>query len=143
MIISGTQIEPIAAAVAGVEPEIAAKMAQEIGPGCTVMGDFWHMSKEEPSFFGAFVSAGRLLTHVHIASLARRKIPGSDGAADNYVDGFKGLKFIGYRGAVSVEAGFLEKGRDAKNKPIWPGNEEKQKILAGMCRMLREQWEQA
>lgn len=120
-----------------------AKMAQEIGPGCTVMGDFWHMSKEEPSFFGAFVSAGRLLTHVHIASLARRKIPGSDGAADNYVDGFKGLKFIGYRGAVSVEAGFLEKGRDAKNKPIWPGNEEKQKILAGMCRMLREQWEQA
>ncbi|MGN0845771.1 MAG: sugar phosphate isomerase/epimerase family protein [Kiritimatiellia bacterium] len=120
-----------------------ARMAQEIGAGCSVMGDFWHMSKEEPNFFGAFVSAGKLLTHVHIASLRRRKIPGSDGEADNYVDGFKGLKFLGYRGAVSVEAGFVEKGRDAKNKPIWPSNEEKQATLAGMCRMLREQWEQA
>ena len=120
-----------------------AKMAQEIGAGCTVMGDFWHMSKEEPSYFGAFVSAGRLLSHVHIASLERRKIPGSDGAADNYVDGFRGLKFIGYRGAVSLEAGHLEKGRDANNKPIWPNNEEKHQILVKMCRMLREQWEQA
>ncbi len=120
-----------------------AKMAQEIGAGCTVMGDFWHMSKEDPSFFSGFISGGKLLSHVHIASLKRRKIPGSDGAADNYVDGFKGLKFLGYRGAVSVEAGFVEKGRDAKNKPIWPNNEEKQKILAGMCKMLREQWAQA
>ena len=120
-----------------------AKMAQEIGAGCTVMGDFWHMSKEEPSQFAAFVSAGKLLTHVHVASLERRKIPGSDGAADNYVDGFKGLKFLGYRGAVSLEAGYVEKGRDAKNKPIMPTNEEKQKILVGMCRLLREQWEMA
>ncbi len=120
-----------------------AKMAQEIGAGCTVMGDFWHMSKEAPSFFSGFISGGKLLSHVHIASLKRRKIPGSDGAADNYVDGFKGLKFLGYRGAVSVEAGWVEKGRDAKNKPIWPNNEEKQQILAGMCRMLREQWAQA
>ena len=120
-----------------------AKMAQEIGAGCTVMGDFWHMSKEEPSQFAAFVSAGKLLTHVHVASLERRKIPGSDGAADNYVDGFKGLKFLGYRGAVSREAGYVEKGRDAKNKPIMPTNEEKQKILVGMCRLLREQWEMA
>lgn len=120
-----------------------ARMAQEIGPGCSVMGDFWHMSKEEASFFGAFVTAGKLLTHVHIASLGRRKIPGSDGELDNYVDGFKGLKFIGYRGAVSVEASYVEKGRDAKNKPIWPTNEEKHVILTNMCKMLREQWAQA
>lgn len=120
-----------------------ARMAQEIGTGCTVMGDFWHMSKEEASFFGAFVTAGKLLTHVHVASLERRKIPGSDGAADNYVDGFKGLKFIGYRGAVSLEAGWVEKGRDAKNKPIWPDAQERHQILVGMCRLLREQWEQA
>lgn len=120
-----------------------AKMAQEIGPGCTVMGDFWHMSKEEPSQFAAFVSAGKLLTHVHIASLGRRKIPGSDGALDNYVDGFKGLKFLGYRGAVSLEAGFLSKGKNDKGKDIYPDNAEKHVILQRMCALIREQWEMA
>ena len=59
-----------------------AKMAQEIGPGCTVMGDFWHMRWEEPSFFAAFVAAGKLLSHVHIASLGNRKVPGTDGGLD-------------------------------------------------------------
>ena len=120
-----------------------ARMAQEIGDGCTVMGDFWHMSKEEASFFGAFVSAGSKLSHVHIASLRRRKIPGSDGAADNYVDGFRGLKFIGYRGAVSVEAGHVSLGKNDKGKDIWPNQEQQRKIFADMCKMLRAQWEQA
>jgi len=120
-----------------------ARMAQEIGRGCTVMGDFWHMHWEEPSAFAAFVAAGPLLSHVHVASLARRKIPGSDGAADNYVDGFKGLKFIGYQGAVSLEAGFVPKGMDGKGKPIMPDNAERAAILAKMCTLLRTQWEEA
>ena len=59
----------------------AAKMAQEIGKGCTVMGDFWHMMWEEPSYFAAFVAAGKLLKHVHIASLGNRKVPGTDQGA--------------------------------------------------------------
>lgn len=121
----------------------ATKIAQEIGKGCTVLGDFWHMRWEEPSFFAAFVAAGPLLTHVHIASLKTRKIPGTDGVADDYVDGFKGLKFIGYRGAVSVEAGFAAVGRDAKNKPIWPSNVQKRDALLKMSVMLREQWAKA
>lgn len=120
-----------------------AKMAQEIGKGCTVMGDFWHMSKEETSFMGAFISAGDLLSHVHIASLRRRKYPGSDGAADNYVDGFKGLKLIGYRGAVSMEAGAPEIGRDAKNKPIYPDQAGRSAMILKMVKMLREQWAMA
>lgn len=120
-----------------------AKMAQEIGRGCTVMGDFWHMSKEETSFMGAFISAGDLLSHVHIASLRRRKFPGSDGAADNYVDGFKGLKLIGYRGAVSMEAGPPEIGRDAKNKPVYPDRKGQSDLILKMVKMLREQWAMA
>ncbi len=120
-----------------------ARMAQEIGRGCTVMGDFWHMSKEEASMFGAFVTAGDLLSHVHVASLRRRKIPGSDGEADNYVDGFRGLKFIGYRGAVSLEAGYVPKGKDAKGKDIMPDLPERREILKRMCDLLRSQWEQA
>ena len=59
------------------------------------MGDFWHMALEETSFMGAFICAGDLLSHVHIAGLKQRIIPGVHPEADNYVDGFKGLKLIG------------------------------------------------
>ena len=107
-----------------------AAIAKDIGPGCTVMGDFWHMSKEETSFMGAFISAGKCLSHVHIASLKSRQVPGVDGAADNYVDGFKGLKLIGYRGAVSLEGGF-------------PKNADKKQLLLNMASLIREQWAQA
>ncbi len=107
-----------------------AAMARDIGPGCTVMGDFWHMSKEETSFMGAFLSAGKLLSHVHIASLKNRKVPGVDGPADNYVDGFKGLKLLGYRGAVSLEGGF-------------PKEMDKTQLILNMVKLLREQWAMA
>ena len=107
-----------------------AAIAKDIGPGCTVMGDFWHMSKEETSFMGAFLSAGKRLSHVHVASLKSRQVPGTDGDADNYVDGFKGLKLIGYRGAVSLEGGF-------------PKNADKTQVLLAMAKLLREQWAQA
>ncbi len=120
-----------------------ARMAQEIGIGCAVMGDFWHMSKEEASFFGAFVTAGPLLKHVHVASLGKRRVPGTDGELDNYVDGFRGLKFIGYRGAVSMECGWPPKGKDDKGKPIMPDNNEKHALVLKMRDLLRRQWEEA
>jgi len=112
-----------------------AVMARDInkqigGAGATVMGDFWHMALEEHNFFGAFVSAGKLLSHVHIASLKGRQIPGVDGDADNYVDGFKGLKLIGYRGAVSLEGGVPKDGN-------------KEQLLANMVKLLRDQWAMA
>lgn len=107
-----------------------AAIARDIGPGATVMGDFWHMKLEETSFMGAFISGGNLLSHVHIASLAHRKIPGCDGAVDNYVDGFKGLKLIGYRGAVSLEGGV-------------PKGANREELLEKMVKLLREQWEMA
>ena len=121
----------------------AAKMAQEIGKGCAVMGDFWHMMWEEPSYFAAFVAAGKLLKHVHIASLGNRKVPGTDGELDNYVDGFKGLKFIGYRGAVSMECGFPSKGKAARGKPIMPSDGEKHVLIKNMVSLLRRQWAEA
>ena len=76
-------------------------------------------------------------------ALGNRKIPGSDGALDNYVEGFTALKMLGYRGAVSMEAGWVAKGKDAKGKPIFPDNVEKHQILTRMCAMLREQWAMA
>lgn len=74
-------------------------------PGAAVMGDFWHMTWEETNDRAAFLAAGDYLHHVHIASRKRRKMPGEDGDADNYVNGFRGLKEINYQDYVSFECG--------------------------------------
>lgn len=110
-----------------------AMMAKEIGPGATVIGDFWHMHFEETCQMGSLISAGPLLSHIHIASLKRRMVPGMDGTEDRYVDGFRALKLLGYRGAVSFEGGF------PKNAPV----DVKTALLKDMCKLLREQWAEA
>jgi len=102
-------------------------------PAIGVMGDFWHMTSEETSDMGAFISAGMFLKHVHIASRKTRKIPGVDREADTYVDGFKGLKLIGYRGAVSIEAGY----------PKDTSDDQKKHLLAQAATLMRTQWDQA
>ena len=84
----------------------AASVCRDINnPGVRCMGDFWHMTWEETSDMGAFISGGDYLQHVHVASRKRRSMPGEDGEADNYVDGFKGLKMLGYDKYVSFECG--------------------------------------
>lgn len=103
----------------------AAAICREVNhPGVALMGDFWHMTWEEPSDFAAFVAAGPYLQHVHIASRKERKMPGED-EGDNYVDGMRGLKFIGYQNFISFECG-------SKGDP-------RQSIPAAV-RLLREQW---
>lgn len=77
---------------------------------------------------GAFISAGKYLQHVHVASRKRRSMPGEDGEADNYVEGFRGLKMIGYDKFVSFECG-CQGDRDV--------------LLPAALQLLREQWEQA
>ena len=84
----------------------AASICRDINnPGVRCMGDFWHMTWEENSDSAAFFSAGDYLQHVHIASRVRRSMPGEDGTADNYVDGFKALKKMSYDKYVSFECG--------------------------------------
>lgn len=96
-------------------------------PGIRMMGDFWHMTWEETSDMAAFLAGGSYLRHVHIASRKTRKIPGED-ADDNYVDGFKGLKFIGYQDFISFECG-------AKG--------DRSKALSTAAKLIRDQWESA
>jgi sugar phosphate isomerase/epimerase len=96
-------------------------------PGVGLMGDFWHMTWEETSDMAAFIAAGKYLHHVHMASRKDRKMPGED-EGDNYVDGFKGLKIIGYQDFVSLECGC--KG-------------DRTKAIPAAARLLREQWETA
>jgi len=71
-------------------------------PGICLMGDFYHMFIEETSDLGAFLSAGKYLHHVHLAS-RRRVMPGQD--ERSFVDGFRGLKWIGYHDYCSFECG--------------------------------------
>ena len=65
---------------------------------------------------------------MHVASRKRRSMPGEDGEADNYVEGFRGLKMIGYDKFVSFECG-CQGDRDV--------------LLPAALQLLREQWEQA
>lgn len=73
--------------------------------GVKCMGDFWHM-QEETSDYAAFMSAGtKYLQHVHIASRGRRLMPGEDAEKDDYREGMRALKEMGYKGHISFECG--------------------------------------
>jgi sugar phosphate isomerase/epimerase len=71
-------------------------------PGVCLMGDFYHMCIEETSDCGAFLSGGKYMRHVHLAS-RKRILPGQD--ERSFVDGFRGLKMIGYQDYCSLECG--------------------------------------
>ena len=107
---------------------VAAAICRDVGsPGISCMGDFWHMTWEETSDLGAILSAGAYLHHMHIASRKRRKMPGED-EGDNYVDGFRGLKLLGYQDYVSFECGSVG---------------DKKVTIPTAAKLLREQWEKA
>ena len=93
--------------------------------GVSCMGDFWHMTWEETSDLGAIISAGPYLHHMHMASRKRRKMPGED-EGDNYVDGFRGLKSIGYQDYISLECGSIG---------------DKKVTIPAAVKLMREQWE--
>ena len=95
--------------------------------GVRCMGDFWHM-QEETSDYAAFISAGKYLQHVHVASRGQRRMPGEDGQLDNYIDGMRALKELDYQNYISFEC-----GTDANREIVVPAAVE----------LLRSQWEQA
>ncbi len=95
--------------------------------GVKCMGDFWHM-KEETSDYAAFISAGKYLQHVHIASRGNRIMPGEDGELDNYIDGMRALKEMNYQGYVSFECGT---------------NGDRAVTVPAAVELLRKQWEEA
>ncbi len=96
--------------------------------GVKCMGDFWHM-KEETSDYAAFIAAGsKYLQHVHMASRGTRCMPGEDGDKDNYVDGFRALKEIGYDKYVSFECGC---------------HGDRALCVPAAVELIRSQWEQA
>ena len=104
--------------------------AAGIDSGIGVMGDFYHMDTEETSQMGAFISAGSLLRHVHLAGGVenpRRTYPGENSMT--FVDGFRGLKYIGYQGFCSFECGCASQDKEAAFKKT--------------IEFLRAQWDEA
>ena len=90
-----------------------------------MMGDFYHMYIEETSDLGAFISGGKHVHHVHLAS-RKRNLPGQD--ERSFIDGFKGLKYIGFQDFCSLECGVQGDAEVEIPKAV---------------RFLREQWEKA
>ena len=106
----------------------AAAICRDVdNPTIACMGDFWHMTWEETSDMGAFISGGQYLHHVHIASRKRRSMPGED-EGDNYIDGFKGLKIIGYQDYISLECS---------------SQGDKKDTIPAAAQLIREQWDLA
>ncbi len=96
--------------------------------GVKCMGDFWHM-QEETSDYAAFMSAGtKYLQHVHIASRGRRSMPGEDGEKDDYRDGFRALKEMGYDKYVTFECG---------------SQGDRRETVPAAVELLRAQWQEA
>lgn len=89
--------------------EQAVKVCEAVKhPAVCMMGDFYHMAKEETDDEAAFVQAGRWCRHVHLASRVRW-LPGQDHLKEpekserSFVAGFRGLKRVGYRDYMSLE----------------------------------------
>lgn len=101
--------------------------------GIKTMGDFYHMFYEENCNMGAFISGGKYVKHVHFGCGNARVLPGQapEHGRDEFVAGFRGLKYIGYDGFMIFECGCL--GGDEK------GVEEVPKTLE----FLRSCWEEA
>ncbi len=76
--------------------------------GVKVMGDFYHMFYEEVCDMAAFLAGGKFVKHVHFGCGNRRVLPGQDPEGHNdFVSGFRGLKYIGYQDFMSFECGCL------------------------------------
>ncbi|MCX5655863.1 MAG: sugar phosphate isomerase/epimerase [Planctomycetota bacterium] len=77
-------------------------------PGICLMGDFYHMCKEEKDDEQAFITADGMLHHIHLAGRIRW-LPGQDHMREpdkperGFVAGFRGLKKIGYQDYCSLE----------------------------------------
>lgn len=107
----------------------AASICRDVNhEGVKCMGDFWHMTHEETSDYGAFYSGDKYLQHVHIASRGTRNMPGEDGEVDVYVDGFRALKQMNYQNYVSFECGCKTT---------------KETAVPAALKLMRDQWEKA
>lgn len=90
--------------------EQAAAICRKIdSPGLCLMGDFYHMSREEADQEQAFLAGAPWLHHVHLATGKARILPAQE--EHSYVEGMRGLRKLGYTDYCSLECG-IRKGAD-------------------------------
>ena len=110
-------------------------------PGICMMGDFYHMAHEESNQEEAFVTGGKWVHNVHLATGKSRILPGQE--PHSYVSGFKGLKRIGYQDFCSLECDIKPTKQivDEKGKPklVKDADVEIPKAFA----FLKQQWDEA
>ena len=116
-------------------------------PGICLMGDFYHMCKEEKDDEQAFVTANGYIHHIHLASRTR-VLPGQDKLKDpnkderSFVAGFRGLKKIGYQDYCSLECGIASPIDPATGKPGKDKPDPMVEIPKSFA-FLKAQWEEA
>ncbi len=112
----------------------AARLCGQVNhPGVALMGDFYHVGRAvedglAPSDQEEFLAGKGYLHHVHLATTKSRILPSQE--ERSFVDGFTGLKKIGYRDFCSLECG-LKKGTRAEEE------------IPRAFDFLRQQWAEA
>jgi sugar phosphate isomerase/epimerase len=110
-------------------------------PGVCMMGDFYHMAKEEKSEQAAFLTGGKWIHHVHLATGPSRILPGQE--RHSFVDGFTGLKRIGYQDFCSLECGVkpTRATTDASGKSKLEADPDRE--IPKAFAFLKQQWQEA
>lgn len=108
--------------------EVAGFVRESQCTGLGIVADFCPLMKEETNLTGAMLSGGQYIKQVHLASRIRT-LPGEESEdAHVFLEGFRGLKMIGYQKFCSFESGK-------------PGTYE-QGVIKSMA-FLRDIWDQA
>lgn len=85
--------------------EVAGFIRESKCSGLGLVADFCIMMEEETNQTGAMLSGGRYIKQVHLSS-RRRTLPGEEREDEQqFLEGFRGLKMIGYPGYCSFESG--------------------------------------
>ena len=85
--------------------EVAGFIRESRSPGLGLVADFCIMMEEETNQTGAVLSGGQHLKQVHLSS-RKRTLPGEEKEDERqFLEGFRGLKMIGYQGYCSFECG--------------------------------------
>jgi sugar phosphate isomerase/epimerase len=85
--------------------EVAGLIRESKCVGLGLVADFCIMMEEETNQTGAILSGGKYIKQVHLSS-RKRTLPGEEKEDEQqFLEGFRGLKMMGYQGYCSFESG--------------------------------------
>ena len=109
--------------------EVAGFIRESKSAGLGLVADFAVMINEETNQTGAMLSGGKYIKQVHLSS-RKRTLPGKEKEDEQqFLEGFRGLKMIGYQGFCSYE--------------VWKDREVYQQDVIKSIAFLRDVWARA